>query len=306
MAENSKIEWTDSTWNPVTGCTKVSQGCKNCYAERTWKRLAAPGQPYAGRAFTDVRCHPERLDQPLRWRRPRRVFVNSISDVFHEDVPDSFIDQVFAVMALAPQHTFQVLTKRPGRMRVYSASAYRRVCAELEKYPRAKTSRLRDNRSVDGQVGPMNLRVWPLQNVWLGVSVEDQATADERIPLLIETPATVRWLSMEPLLESVSLRWLPAWPENPPYTAENPLYNGGITDHLDGLRRLGWVVVGGESGQKARPMHLDWVRSIRNQCQTAGVPFFFKQAIINGRKVGTLEIDGRRWVEYPNAPCGPG
>lgn len=327
MADKTGIEWTNATWNPVTGCAKVSQGCKNCYALRDWPRLAAVSSTvYYGRKFTDVQCHPERLDQPLRWKRPRMIFVNSMSDLFHEDVPFEFIDQVFAVMAMATRHTFQVLTKRPERMREYLSYVNRAEAigwAETELFGRV------GKLPAGAYLGPTHRRL-PIPNVWLGVSVEDQATADERIPLLLETPAAVRWLSIEPLLGPVSLRWLSAWPENAPTSATNP-YNGGRTDHLDGLRRLDWVVVGGESGPKARPMHPDWVRTLRDQCADAGVPFFFKQwgewapsnelhragviighqlhshpwGICNpqmaraGKKMAGRLLDGKVWDEYP-------
>ncbi len=204
---NGGIAWTDETWNPVTGCTRVSEGCRNCYAERVFPRAYANQNVPAARSnsvientgirprrFTDVVCHPDRLEQPLHWRKPRRVFVNSMSDLFHESVPDEFIDQVFKVMAHAPKHTFQILTKRPERMR-------RIVPVIRNHYPDR------------------------LDHVWLGVAVEDQATAVERIPLLLQTPAAVRFVSIEPMLGPVDLsKWLP--PSNP---------------HLD------WVICGGES-----------------------------------------------------------
>jgi len=240
----SKIEWTDETWNPVTGCTKVSQGCKHCYAERIWPRLSAnPKHVAFGRGFTDVQCHPERLEQPLRWKRPRMVFVNSMSDLFHEDVPDEFIILVFSIMNNASQHTFQVLTKRPKRMHS--------LLSQLPVVP----------------------------NVWLGVSVEDQATADERIPLLLQTPASVRWISAEPLLGHITLQNDVSGGES---SSEPSAYDGKYhcRSYLRGVtgdQRLNWVVVGGESGPKARPMHPDWARSLRDQCKASGVPFFFKQ-----------------------------
>jgi protein gp37 len=235
MADKTGIEWTEATWNPITGCSKVSQGCKNCYALREWPRMAGnPGTVYFGREFTDVRCHPERLDQPIRWKRPRRIFVNSMSDLFHEQVPDEFIAKVFEVMWQAKQHTFQILTKRPERMLDWiSKSLY--LCND------------------------------PLPNVWLGVSIEDQASADERIPLLLETPAAVRWISAEPLLGPVDLGLFGTLPRTiaPNYTIAYEM--------------LRWVVVGGESGNRARPMHPDWVRNLRDQCIAADVPFLFKQ-----------------------------
>jgi len=186
MSDKTGIEWTDATWNPATGCSKVSQGCKHCYAEREWPRMTKLVPAYAGRAFTDVATHADRLDQPLRWKKPRMIFVNSMSDLFHQDVPDSFIDQVFAVMALAPQHTFQVLTKRAKRMREYMSEGAR-ASAVFDIMRNSEIGYLAGGDKLPPQS-------WPLPNVWLGVSVEDQAAADERIPLLLDTPAAVRWI----------------------------------------------------------------------------------------------------------------
>lgn len=250
MSDKTHIEWTDATWNPVTGCTKVSSGCKHCYAERDWARLSAnPKTRYYNRAFTDVQCHDDVLPLPLRWARRRRIFVNSMADLFHDAVPDDFIDEVFAVMARAKRHTFQVLTKRPERMRAYLSDI------SLE-------DRLSDIWREKMWLEEGRTLMLPLSNVWLGVSVEDQATADERIPLLLQAPAAVRWISAEPLLEAVHLR-----------KAINPA-------HIEGnvaLPGLDWVIVGGESGPNARPMHPDWARSLRDQCAAAGAPFLLKQ-----------------------------
>lgn len=264
MGDKTAIEWTDATWNPVTGCAKVSAGCKHCYAEREWPRMQKLTQAYAGRDFTDVRTHADRLDQPLRWKRPRMIFVNSMSDLFHEDVPDYFIDQVFAVMALTPQHTFQVLTKRPERMRQYFAARRKGdPWAEAADY-------IADLIGMDEHPIVLEPRDIPLPNVWLGVSVENQAAADERIPLLLDTPAAVRWISAEPLIGPVSFRWA-VWHD---YSSREP---GFVHNQLDGMRVIDWVVVGGESGPKARPMHPQWARDLRDQCAAAGVPFLFKQ-----------------------------
>lgn len=246
MADKTHIEWTDATWNPVTGCTKVSAGCKHCYAERDWARLSAnPTTRYYGRAFTDVQCHSDVLDLPLRWKRPRRIFVNSMSDLFHPDVPDEFIAAVFRTMAWAHQHQFQVLTKRPERMQ--------RLLSDDE---------FQD--SVTDNAHECADWPWPLANVWLGVSVEDQAAAAERIPPLLQTPAAVRWISAEPLLGPVDIG---------PYMP-NPLWN-----NLPSWKEpeLDWVVAGGESGPNARPMSIQWARGLRDQCVSAGVPFLFKQ-----------------------------
>ena len=221
---NTSIAWTDATWNPVTGCSKVSPGCKNCYAEAVAKRF------WKGRAFTDVRCHPERLDQPLRWRAPRKIFVNSMSDLFHEDVPSSFIDCVFERITRCERHTFQILTKRP---------------TEAAKYFKA---------------GRAMWWRWPLPNVWLGVSVENQTTADERIPILLQTPAAVRFLSVEPLLEGIALGTKSG-------NARCPIAPAA----------LDWVIVGGESGPNARPCNVEWIRDIVRQCKGANVPCFVKQ-----------------------------
>jgi len=254
----SKIEWTDAVWNPVTGCSKVSEGCRNCYAERLWPRLKAMGNPaYKDRNFNDVACHQERLEQPLGWRKPRRIFVNSMSDLFHDDVPFEFIGHVFAKMHNYRQHTFMILTKRPERMKEF-----------IEWY---KTEWLAGFESA-----------WPREytHVWLGVSVENQAAADERIPLLLQTPAAVRFISAEPLLGQVRLDEL----SRPDKYEPGALYYDDALTGFNATRaggwygnKLDWVIVGGESGPGARPMHPDWVRGLRDQCQAAGTKFFFKQ-----------------------------
>lgn len=306
MSDKSKIEWTDATWNPIRGCSKVSEGCRNCYAERVAARFAGEGMPYEGLAEMTqhgprwtgaIRLVPEVLDKPLRWKKTRRIFVNSMSDLFHPDVPLDFLDRIFAVMSLASHHTFMILTKRPERMREYI------------------TYRAAKNFSHLKHV------VWPLPNVWLGVSVENQKAADERISLLLQTPAAVRFLSCEPLLGPVDLsKWLPwdLFRRNMDMYEPNPNYRG-----------IDWIIVGGESGPNARPMHPDWVRSIRDQCVAAEVPFFFKQwgewAQIHelrcnepgikgklwynfdpdtsvcriGKKAAGRELDGRTWDEMP-------
>lgn len=269
MGDKTGIEWTEMTWNPVSGCAKVSAGCKHCYAERDWGRLQhLPA--YAGRAFTDVATHADRLDQPLRKKRPRRIFVNSMSDLFHQDVPDAFIDRVFAVMALAKQHTFQILTKRPDRMLAYLSNGAR---AELVGIDAEAISGLDRHTETLLQRWPL-----PLPNVWLGVSVEDQAAADERIPLLLKTPAAVRFVSAEPLLGPVRLS-----PTCDAGSRPHPKGGGVTCQQCGGSRMKGgclgidWLIVGGESGPKARPMHPEWARSLRDQCAAAGVPILFKQ-----------------------------
>lgn len=261
----TSIAWTDETWNPVSGCAKVSPGCKHCYAERDWHRLVhLPA--YQGRAFTDVACHPERLTQPLHWQRPRMVFVNSMSDLFHEDVPDEFIDQVFAVMAATVgRHTYQILTKRPERMRAYME----RLCGDFGILQEAarKVGCLLDDEGLP-------LVPLPLPNVWLGVTVENQDMANLRIPQLAQTPAAVRWISAEPLLEAIDLGveyFALRCGGRYPFRGRPAEHRTRLVDLLD------WVVVGGESGNHARPMHMDWARDLKAQCDAAGVSFFFKQ-----------------------------
>lgn len=257
MAANSKIEWTDRTWNPITGCTRVSAGCDNCYAVTMTKRLEAMGQEkYTGLVKLGkehfngtVKCHDDTLLDPLKWRKPQRIFVNSMSDVFHKDVPFEFIDKIFAVMVLCPHLTFQVLTKRPER-----AAEYLNAWAKTNREPmRDFVETLTGHRSL--------LAEWPIPNVWLGTSVEDQKAADERIPHLLKCPAAVRFLSCEPLLGPVDLA----------YTC----FNGA--DSFGSMPGIHWVICGGESGPNARPMHPDWARSLRDQCVAASVPLFFKQ-----------------------------
>ena len=269
----TKIEWTDQTWNPATGCTKVSQGCKNCYAEKVFPRTVHGqyvevkpvqiGQNgttlHRPRKFTDVRTHDNRLEYPLRWKKPRMVFVNSMSDMFHEDIPEHFIDKVFAVMALTPQHTFQVLTKRAKRMRDYLVTLEHED--QIERWYEAGLAVTRDPHADEIITGID----YPLRNVWLGASVEDQPTADERIPLLLQTPAAVRFVSYEPALGPVTFTGISSVP-----ACFNALLVGRYP-------RLDWVIVGGESGPKARPFDITWARSTVGQCRDAGVPVFIKQ-----------------------------
>ncbi|WP_305910499.1 phage Gp37/Gp68 family protein (plasmid) [Methylomarinum sp. Ch1-1] len=274
MSDNTKIEWSDATWNPATGCSKVSEACRNCYALRDWVRMAAnQNSVYYDRQFTDVMCHPERLDQPIRWQKPRMIFVNSMSDLFHEAVPDEFIDQVFAVMAIANQHVFQILTKRPLRMREYLTKRAAGGRYIWQAGQQIKMSRGRSKPETS----------WPLPNVWLGVSIENQQAADERIPLLLSTPAAVRWISAEPLLGQLDLTTISVI-DGDPYFINALRGEMRITESashdlspVEFLNKLDWVVVGGESGENARPMHPDWVRSIKDQCNAANIPFLFKQ-----------------------------
>jgi protein gp37 len=259
MSDNSKIEWTDATWNPVTGCTRVSPGCDHCYALTLAERFRGTPGHYFEHGF-DVQLRPDKLDQPLRWKKPRKVFVNSMSDLFHKDIPDEYIARVFAVMALAPRHTFQVLTKRHGRMRsLLSSPEWSELLVDVQ---------LTDDEHWPRDLDPEQ----PLPNVWLGVSAEDQHWATIRLDALRQTPAAVRFVSMEPLL-------------------------GAIETDLAGID---WVIVGGESGRGARPMNLDWARSIRDQCAAAGVAFHYKQqGSGDGGPKSRRDLDGRTWDEFP-------
>lgn len=275
MSTSTGIEWTEATWNPIRGCSIVSEGCRNCYAMRQAHRMNHHRGAYEGltkmtptgpKWTGKVRTVPELLDLPLRWRKPRRVFVNSMSDLFHEDVPDEFIEQVFVVMARASHHTFQVLTKRPqGMLSLLSDSGTRNVIV----------NRATAHNVEDFGVGAPNPQPnWPLPNVWLGVSVENQETADERIPALLATPAAVRWLSCEPLLGPLDLTdpLSDGIPTSEQMQGPSSLY---FIRH--GAPRIDWIVVGGESGPGARPFDLSWARDIVGQCQRASVPVFVKQ-----------------------------
>jgi len=290
----SKIEWTEVTWNPVTGCTKISAGCKNCYAERMANRLKGRFGYPEDEPFS-VTLHPDKLDLPYHWRKPRMIFVCSMGDLFHEDVPFEFIHKVFDSMFNNQQHTFQILTKRPERMHEY----------------------FQTNKNIP--------------NVWLGVTAENQKQADRRIQEILQINAKVRFVSIEPMLESIDLKaiynpedmyclWC-GYMGQEPYETETwdeedfPIcpkcgeWNaGGFTSFntVDGwdtgwfpFPKLDWVICGGESGHNARPMRPDWVRSIRDQCEEAEVPFFFKQwGGPNKKKAGRL-LDGKLHDQYP-------
>lgn len=264
MGDKSRIEWTDATWNPFRGCTRIAEGCRNCYAERMMAR-GLPGLMPVGYSTADgdrpfaemtpagprwtgrIDLIESQLEKPLRWRRGRRIFVNSMSDTFHERVPFDWILRLLGIVEACPQHTFMFLTKRGEGARLCLMEAYRRMKG-------------------------------PLSNVWLGVSASTQADLERELPQLLATPAAVRFLSLEPLLERVDI--------------EAAMPSGGAYD-WSGLH---WVIVGGESGPGARPMDPDWARSVRDQCRAAGVPFFFKQ---HGKKALGRHLDGREWNEFP-------
>lgn len=317
MADRSSIEWTDATWNAIVGCSILTPGCTHCYAmgmaariEAMTAALQAKGQTGAPHYIGTTRkvngksiwtgklaMAPDHiLLEPLTWRAPRRIFVNSMGDLFHEDVPDEWIDKVFAIMALAPQHTFQVLTKRAKRMREYVRNLPNRD--DLVADQAVEMSRGDHRRHVMFAVRN------PLPNVWLGVSAERQQEADARIPQLLATPAAVRFVSAEPLLGPIDFTKVQRFDEAPKefvhalagrfWTDQTGLpkpdpswaYPG--RPFSDGGRGLDWIIVGGESGPDARPMHPDWARDIRDDCKNASVSFFFKQ-----------------WGEWAPGECAP-
>jgi protein gp37 len=286
MGETTNISWASATWNSVTGCSVVSPGCVHCYAEALSLRMGWSTKPWtAQNARENVMLHPDRLLLPIKWQQPKRIFVNSMSDVFHEEIPDSFIYKMFAVMALAPRHQFLILTKRPKRMYEWVSNWFDEHIydAAWALAPKAVGSADRDRRGWEKQ--------WPLPNVWLGVSVEDQRRAEERIPHLLNTPAAVRFLSCEPLLGPLTFgQWQP---------------EGIYVDWLRGFKGsdppipgLDWVIDGGESGNGFRPANVDWFREIRDQCVAAGVAYFHKQG--SAQRPGQyVELDGTTWHQYP-------
>jgi protein gp37 len=336
MGDRTGIEWTDATWNPIVGCSLVSPGCTNCYAMRQTARLLdKPGSHYAGTTRVvngnpvwtgKVALAPAHiLTGPLCWRKPSRVFVNSMGDLFHESVPDDWIDRVFAVMALAPEHTFQVLTKRSARMWEYISTRaeldegrHADEPARIAMTALASTRGLREMERALESIplgkfgGKFGAHVpWPLPNVWLGVSCEDQTRADERIPDLLATPAAVRFVSAEPLLGAIDLTKIDlrddcfvnalAGDYYLPIVQSDGSVINTVVETGSGAR-IDWVIVGGESGPGARPMHPDWARSIRDQCANAGVPFFFKQwGGVSKARAGRL-LDGRTHDAMPDAP----
>jgi len=241
---NTKIEWAEKTWNPITGCTKISEGCKNCYAEKMSKRLAGRyGYPkYNPFAVT---FHEDKLEEPLKWKKPSMVFVCSMGDLFHDDVDFELQNKIFSIIRKCSQHTFLILTKRPEKMRDF-LKCYR-ACGEYHI---------------------------TYKNVWLGVTVENQEQADKRIPILLEIPATKRFVSIEPMLEEVDLNCVP-FPDN--WRDKDDWVSDGIDPLRFTKSHIEWVICGGETGQNARKIQTEWVRSLRDQCQVANVPFFFKK-----------------------------
>lgn len=311
--QGTGIEWTHvpgykgETWNPVTGCAKVSDGCKNCYAERLFPRVYGKD-----REFTDVGVHNDRLETPLRWKKRRAIFVNSMSDLFHEKVPFEFIDKVLAVAALCPQHIFMVLTKRPERMAEYFNNekyfnggerhyhvhrTMENMCNLLKDWSRPALLDAADIPDSKWLVPPILSREvtvgyqglsWPLPNLWPGVSIENQDTAELRIPPLMQCPAAVRFISYEPALGPVDFsRWLPCPFGGPDHCGNHDPTCCQCDSRRDNNNRLDWVIAGGESGPHARPSHPGWFREVRDQCALTRTPFFFKQ-----------------WGEWGDESCG--
>jgi protein gp37 len=298
VSSSSSIEWTDATWNPVTGCSRVSPGCAHCYALELAPKLrrfaegrvrkGKPGGKWltvrdggkaSGPAF-GVTLHEDVLDEPLRWRRPRRVFVNSMSDLFHEEIPGHFIAAVFRVMAAAPQHTFQVLTKRPERM-------------------------LEAVQSMEPLADGAWRRPWPLPNVWLGVTIENRRFVD-RADLLRDTPAAVRFISAEPLLGPLVYDGVEGTPRDIAHrhrSLRRCWLDGHDSPELD-LRGIDWLIAGGESGPQHRRVDARWIRDLRDTARASDVAFLFKQWGGRTPKAGGRELDGRTWDEFPIPDLG--
>jgi protein gp37 len=329
MADGTKIEWTDATWNPITGCSVHGPGCANCYAMKlagtrlqhhpSREGLTVPTK--AGPVWNgQVRFNEDWLTEPLRWKRPRRIFVVAHGDLFHEAVPDAWIDQIFAVMALCPQHQFQVLTKRADRMREYMLESDSALFGRLGLIQDAAyrlmapiDGRWNEERGVTARTAVRSAlgERGGFSNIWLGVTIVNQVEADRDVPKLLATPAAKRFLSMEPLLGSVNLWQAGAIVH---HFGGNVLGSDDIVDDWD-ESKLDWVIVGGESGPGARPMHPDWARSLRDQCAAAGVPFLFKQwgewgvddgppsfgpdRIFNGETSCAVLVDGN-WRHFEN------
>lgn len=312
----SKIEWTDETWNPTRGCSRVSPGCDHCYAIREARRHDHAGGAYEG--LTRLRKKDDELDwsgrvkfvqdvlaKPLRWTKPRLVFVNSMSDLFHEKFTNEQIAAVFGVMAASPTHTFQVLTKRAKRMRQW----VRWIENDADGAVDGCLLHAQDHLGIvrtGGKWAPPGTP-WPLPNVWLGVSVEDQARADERIPHLVETPAVVRFVSCEPLLGPVNLTRIVSqrFPTNPPGHVEFDGLRGYVggprpEDDTPAVRGLQWVIVGGESGPKARPYERAWAGAIIEHCRHAGVACFHKQMGAHVLDRNDAGFEGEHSGEWPD------
>jgi len=293
----SKIEWTEKTWNPVTGCTKCSPGCLNCYAERMTKRQVAMGTPKYKAGFDRVVCHEPELDRPLKWKKPSMIFVNSMSDTFHEDVPVEFLIKMFAVMAATTNHFYQVLTKRPLRMVEFLSLKSNHLKIWKTAYSLGMISIYKRN------LHDKSWKVWPLPNIHIGLTVCNQDEANKKIPYLLQIPAEVRFLSIEPMLGPVDLRNLDTDPE----LSLNALTGIECMCEMPAQGpKLDWVIVGCESINKklGRLTKIEWIEDVVNQCVEAGVPVFVKQAGIDGKLVKMPEIMGKVWDQMPEVTNG--
>ena len=272
----SKIEWTEKTWNPITGCTPISPGCLNCYAKKMALRIQAMGVKKYRNGF-DVTCHINSVE-PFARKKPTKYFVGSMTDIFHDDVPRDFLESIFSEMAILDRHIFIILTKRPERMhQLFNDEDFQ----ESVTYIEGET-----DTGVDGY----GYLPWPLPNVWLCVTAENQEFADKRVPLLLDTPAAVRGLSIEPMLSAVHL-----WP------IDGVIYDGGMPVPWQKFDKPGidWVVCGCESGPKARPMNEQWAVDLKNECVDAGISFFLKQMKIDGKLTKMPPLNGRVWDQMP-------
>jgi protein gp37 len=276
---NTRIEWTKKTWNPVTGCTKISPGCQNCYAERMAKRLRGRCGYDAENPFK-VTLHPDRLEEPLHWRKPSTVFVCSMGDLFHEDVPRWIRFEVMDIILQAKQHIFLILTKRPANMKDFFEWYYTKAGRTTET----------------------------IKNLWLGITAENQEMADLRIPILLQIPAAVRFVSVEPMLGPVDLTAVmlpdhlqPDWAYGMPYGITFDALQPNESHIYDSENHLDWVICGSESGPNRRPANIVWMLSLKDQCVAAGVPFFLKQMEVGGRLVKMPKLEGKIWNEMPEA-----
>lgn len=318
----SKIEWTQHTWNPVTGCSKISEGCQNCYAESMARR-------FGGENGFKVTLHPNKLDVPLYRKKSTTYFVCSMADLFHDDVPFEFIDSIFTTMALTPQHTYQVLTKRPERMRKYFKTFDGPKLEKIAQLMLVRNPEFGSYSNIHWESKNKNPRLnnFPLENVWLGVTAENKKEANHRIPILLDTPAALRFVSVEPMLEEIDLEGIALTFDGSYYPVKcskcGESYSSGVCEadeddfwcpkcgnsNLTELPEIDWIICGGESGQKARPLNPLWVKSLQEQCAKGDVPFFFKQwgeftckngeMVRVGKKEAGYLIDGKECREMP-------
>lgn len=296
----TKIEWCEETWNPITGCSPISEGCQNCYAKRMANRLRGRFGYPEDEPFR-VTLHPDKLEQPLRWKKPRKIFVCSMSDLFHEDVNDEWLDRIFTTIRQCLtykwygetwhpviKHTFLVLTKRPERMKMFIAEWLKQKSDYANSFKDLPSIPMRSSPAA--KLAAMEAKSF-MPHVWLGVTAENQKTANKRIPILMEIPAMVKFVSVEPMLGPVSIM----------EACDVVLDNDDIPS-VQGIGNfLDWIICGTESGPGARPMQIGWARNLKDQCVDNNIPFFLKQMSVNGKLVKMPKLDGRVWGEYPDA-----